>query len=65
MKRAETVMRELPSHDWSDWFVCVYDDLRQIVEVFNFPAMRALVPLGLCAVRRGVLPTSARLKPHL
>lgn len=64
MKRAETVMRELPSHDWSDWFVCVYDDLRQIVEAFDFPAMRALVPLGLCTVRRGVLSTSARLKPH-
>jgi hypothetical protein len=73
MKRAETVMRELPSHDWSDWIVCVYDDLRQMVEVFNFPAMRALAQLGragavgdvICAARRGALPRSGPLKRHL
>jgi hypothetical protein len=73
MKRAEAVMRELPAHDWSEWLVCVYDDLRQMVDVFNFPAVRALASLGrvgpvgewICAARRGALPRSRRLKPHL
>ena len=73
MKRAETVMRELPSHDWSDWIVCVYDDLRQMVGVFSFPAVRAFASLGrvgpvgewICAAGRGALPRSEPLKRHL
>lgn len=43
MRRAEAVMRELPSHDWSGWLICAYDDLRQMVDVFDFPGLRPLL----------------------
>jgi len=78
MKRAEAVMRGLPSYDWSDWLVCVYDDLRQMVEIFSFPALRprawldrqqavveVAVPELICAAGRGGRRAPAPLKPRL
>ena len=73
MRRAEVVMRDLPSHDWSGWLICVYDDLRQMVDVFDFPGLRPLLSLEraraaaasairelICVSRRGAAPTASR-----
>jgi hypothetical protein len=45
MRTAEQVMQRLPSmSDWSGWLVSVYDDLGQMVEVFDFPNLRPSFP---------------------
>jgi len=45
MRTAEQVTQRLPSmSDWSGWLVSVYDELGQMVEVFNFPNLRPSFP---------------------
>ena len=45
MRTAEQVTQRLPSmSDWSGWLVSVYDELGQMVEVFDFPNLRPSLP---------------------
>ena len=45
MRTAEQVTQRLPSmSDWSGWLVSVYDELGQMVEVFDFPNLRSSFP---------------------
>ena len=54
MRTVEQVMLRLPSTGgWSGWLVCVYDELGQMVEVFDFPS---LCPFSL-SVHFSALPS--------
>jgi hypothetical protein len=45
MRTAEHVTQRLPSMcDWSGWLVSVYDELGQMVEVFDFPNQHPAFP---------------------
>ena len=45
LRTAEQLMQRLPSmSDWSGWLVSVYDELGQMVEVFDFPNLRSSFP---------------------
>ena len=45
LRTAEQLMQRLPSmSDWSGWLVSVYDELGQMVEVFDFPNLRPSFP---------------------
>jgi hypothetical protein len=57
--------------DWSGWLVSVYDDLGQMVEVFEFPNLRPSFPAwsldsaGRETARLVCLPARAQARPDM